>query len=164
MEITLRRLRGAAGTALAWAVTWFGAGLLFITTVNVFRLGVFRQYADFSLAIALGWSARVAAVGFITGGIFSLYVATALGGRRLEELKPARFALAGTLVAVLVSFAWYAGWSVFYSLPLKNLLWPVLVPAVFGGVASYGSIALAQRALPKGMALPGRDGSHRLPP
>jgi hypothetical protein len=148
MRIALRRLRGALGTALAWAVAWFGAGFIFITTVNVFHLGIFRQYARFSLPIALQWSAAIAAAGFVTGGVFSLYVATVLGGRRVEDLKPARFALAGALIAVLVQLGWYAVMAGADSVTLTSLFWPVLLSASFGSVASYGSIALAQRALP----------------
>jgi hypothetical protein len=156
MRTILRRLRGALGTALVWALTWFGAGFVFITTVNVFHLGIFRQYANFSLSVALGWSASIAAVGFITGGIFSLYVATALSGKRLEELRPARFALAGTVVAGLASLAWYGGMSLFYPLHLENLVWPVVLPAALGCITSSASIALAQRALPSSPASRGQ--------
>ena len=148
MRIMLRRLRGALGTALAWAAAWFGVGFIFITTVNVLHLDIFRQYARFSLSIALRWSAQAAAVGFITGGVFSVYVATALRGRRVEDLKPARFALAGALIAGLAQVGWIAVMSGLYSVSLQSLFWPALLSASFGGVASYGSIALARRALP----------------
>jgi hypothetical protein len=160
----LRRLRGALGTALTWAAAWFGVGFLFITTINVFHLGIFRQYGRYSLSVGLGWAAQMAAVGFVTGGAFSLYVATALRGRRLEDLRPVRFAFAGSLVAVLVSLGWYGVMAGLYGV-MPNLFWPILLPAALGGAASYGSIALAQRALPKGRTgrLPS-DTTEFLPP
>jgi hypothetical protein len=162
----LRRVRGALGTALTWAAAWFSLAFLFITAINVFRLGIFRQYVWYSLSIGLAWAAQMAAVGFVTGGAFSLYVATVLRGRQLEDLRPVRFAFAGSLVAVLVSLGWYGLLAGIYGV-LPNLLWPVLLPAAMGGVASYGSIALAQRALPKARAAPGRllsDTTEYLPP
>ena len=45
----------------------------------------------------------MAVVGFVTGGAFSLYVATAFRDERVQDLRPARFALGGGLVAVLLS-------------------------------------------------------------
>ncbi|HEX9166648.1 MAG TPA: hypothetical protein VF862_12120 [Gemmatimonadales bacterium] len=151
MRVVLRRLRGALGTALAWSAAWFGFGFLFITAVNLFDLTAFRQYADFTLATALGYALSMAAVGFVTGGLFSLYVAAGFGGRQLRDLRPMRLALGGSVVAVLVSLGMLGIGVVqegYQGLRLMSLLWPTLLPAVLGGATSYGSVKLAQRALP----------------
>jgi hypothetical protein len=151
MSVILRRLRGALGTALVWAAAWFGFGLLFITAVNLFDLTGFRQYADFTLATAPRYALSTAAVGFVTGGLFSSYVAAGFGGRQLRDLRPLRLALGGSVVAVLVSLG-MLGIGVlqegYQGLRLMNLFWSTLLPAVLGGATSYGSVRLAQRALP----------------
>lgn len=157
MSVILRRLRGALGTALAWATAWFGFGFLFITVTNVFHLPVFRQYLNFTLWTALRYALSTAAVGFVTGGLFSLYVATGFGGREVRDLRPVRMAIGGAVVAVAVSLGMlaiglvqaYQGLQLFQ---LIDLFWPTLLPAALGGATSYASVKLAQRALPASTA------------
>lgn len=148
MKLIFRRLRGALGTALTWAVVWFGAGFLFVTLNRVLGLIPFRIYTEFFLSIALRYATQMAFVGFITGGTFSLYVASTFRKARLEDLSPGRFALGGGLVAVLLTLA-LLGVSPGYSmLLLSDLVVPLGMSAVLGGGTGYASIKLAQRELP----------------
>ncbi len=163
MRLILRRLRGALGNAVTWAVAWFGTGFLFITAVNVLKLGFFRQYVGFSLSSALEYAATMAVVGFVTGGAFSLYVATAFRDKRLQDLSPARFALGGGLVAVLLSLGVLGVVTGFDVFLLKDLIWPILLPAVLGSVTGYGSIKLAQKALPGAERAPELESGSEAP-
>ena len=147
----LRRLRGAFGTAMTWAIGWFAAGLVVITASNLFNLG-FREYPDFSVARALEYAGTVAAVGFLTGLAFSLYVAAAFRGRSLENLRPAALALGGAAVAAAFYVGWLAAFGGLPALGSAGLLLSIAVPAAPGGLTAFGSIRVARRALPAAAA------------
>jgi len=166
MRLIFRRLRGAVGTALAWAAAWFGAGFLFITAINVFQLGIFRHYTTFSLWNALEYATTMATVGFVTGGAFSLYVIATFRDKRLEDINPARFALGGGLVAVLLSLGLLGVVSGFEVFLLQDLFWPIALPAFLGSVTGYSSIRMARKALPPAKATAGQldSGSDGLLP
>ena len=159
MRLIFRRLRGAVGTALAWAAAWFGAGFLFITAINVFQLGAFRRYTTFSLWDALEYGMTMATVGFVTGGAFSLYVIAAFRDKRLEDISPTRFALGGGLVAVLLSLGVIGVVSGFEVFLLQDLFWPIVLPAFLGSLTGYSSISIARKALPAARATTGELGS-----
>jgi hypothetical protein len=148
MKLSLRRLRGALGTALTWAAAWFGAGFLFITLNHVLGLIPFRVYTELFLSNALRYATQMALVGFVTGGTFSLYVASTFRRERLEDLSPGRFALGGALVAVLLSLGLLGVSPGYGVLLLRDLGVPLGMAAVLGGGTSYASIKLAQRELP----------------
>ena len=83
MRAILRKLRGALGTALTWAVAW---------PVGGFALGIFLYVEGFSqvplwmfvplLALSMGL------YGLVGGALFSAALATVHGRRTLSELKP----------------------------------------------------------------------------
>lgn len=148
MKLILRRLRGALGTALTWAAAWFGAGFLFITLNHVLGLIPFRVYTELFLSNALRYATQMAFVGFITGGTFSLYVASTFREKRLEDLSPGRFALGGGLVAVLLTLALLGVAPGYGVLLLSDIVVPLGMSLLLGGGTGYASIKLAQRALP----------------
>lgn len=152
--MVLRRLRGAFGTALTWAIGWFAAGLVVVTASNLFNLG-FREYLDFSVARALEYAGTVAAVGFLTGLVFSLYVAAAFRGRSLENLRPAVLTLGGAGVAAAFYLGWLTVFGGLAALDSAGLLLSIAMPAALGGLTAYGSIRVAQRALPASAATGG---------
>jgi len=148
MKLILRRLRGALGTALTWAVAWFGAGFLFITLNHVLGLIPFRVYTELFLSNALRYATQMAFVGFITGGTFSLYVASTFSKERLEDLSPGRFAVGGALVAVFLTLALLGVAPGYGVLLLSDIVVPLGMSAMLGGGTGYASIKLAQRELP----------------
>jgi hypothetical protein len=149
MKSILRRLRGALGNALVWAAGWFVAAfpltalapIIFGTTPNFTYLGA-----------AMFLAPTLAALGFVSGGAFSLYLGITGRERGLNELKPGWIAL-GTgitvgllMAAFLVLFVSLRGFPVSFG--------PTLIGAsIFGGLAgvtALGQIKIAQKALTPG--------------
>ncbi len=131
MKKWLRRIRGAVGTALAWAAAWAGLGAI---------IGLFSGPSGVLLGVfALG--VRFGSLGFIGGAIFSTVLGITEGRRRFDEMSVWRFggwgALGGLLLPMLVlgGPAGLAGEGLFVG----------LVTVLCAGSAA-GSLALARRA------------------
>jgi hypothetical protein len=123
-----RRVRGAIGIGLTWALAWFGAGMVLLLIVGV-------GAADVPFPLFFGL------LGFIAGVVFAGILAVRAGPRRLEQLSLARVsgwgALGGLLLAVgLVLVAGLGGGAL--------LLGPVF--AVAGAGCAASTLALARRA------------------
>jgi len=151
MKLIVRRLRGALGNALVWGIGWFGAGLALILGTRFFGPRP-PTFTPETIRIILMGATGVAVAGAITGGIFSAYIAANFRRRQLTEINPARFALGGSLVTVLLGLAviyvgsFFSDWPLF----LKDLVQPVLIYGSIGAVTGYGTIKLAQKSLPPG--------------
>lgn len=145
MRGILRRLRGTFGNAVAWAGSWF---------VGAFGLAA-ALYAVVELpmpfwAFTLGVAQNVAAMGFLSGAAFSLYLGIAGRRETLAELRPVRFGIGGGLIAGLLLPGIYLAMSLAVGVPL-SLLTPSLiaaagVSALFGGLTAYATIRIAQSA------------------
>jgi LytS/YehU family sensor histidine kinase len=147
MKLLLRRLRGALGNALVWGVGWFAAGLALILglalipPVTPLEWGFWRY--------ALGGAASIATVGAITGGAFSAYVAATYRDKRLGDLNPARFAVWGGVVSIMMALVIVSllnadsGWP----LRLAEVIPTILISGTLGGLTGFGSIRMAQRGL-----------------
>ena len=152
MRTLLRRIRGALGTALTWGVMWFAATFALLAVISFLADGriMIMPFGKLlpSMVQISGWNAFV---GFITGGAFSAYIASNFRARQLEDLSPGRFALGGSLMAVpltLVVVIWLKV-SAIGELPLlHDLFMPMLLSAALGGFTGFGSLKLAQSALP----------------
>ena len=72
-----RRVRGAIGIGLTWALAWFGAGMVLLLIVGV-------GAADVPFPLFFGL------LGFIAGVVFAGILAMGAGPRRLEQLSLAR--------------------------------------------------------------------------
>ncbi len=135
MKKWLKRIRGAVGMGLTWAIAWFGGGAL---------IGVVAMVLGISPAIAvLENAAAFEIMGFIGGAAFSVVLGIAEGRRRFDEMSLLRFA------------GWGAVGSFLLTLPLLLLSDPLPLDWVFGisGVVALmgagsaaGSLALARRA------------------
>ena len=150
MKTLLRRIRGALGTSLTWGATWFGATFALLAVVSFFADGRVMPLGDlFPSMVQI--SGLNALVGCITGGTFSAYNAGNFRARRLEDLRPGRFAIGGILIAVtltLVVVIWLKV-SAIGELPLlHDLSMPMLLSAALGGFTGFGSLRMAQSALP----------------
>lgn len=126
-----RRIRGAVGMGLTWALAWFGAGMVLLLIVG-------PDAADVPFPIGFGF------LGFLAGATFSGIVGLLEGRRSFDQMTLPRFAAWGGLGGLVFAglFALGAGfWG--------NVI-PVLVVgpvfALAGAGSAAGALALARRA------------------
>jgi hypothetical protein len=129
MRKWLRRLRGAIGMGLTWALAWFSAGMVLLIIVGF-------GAADVPFPLGFGL------LGFLAGVTFSGVLGIVEGRRRFDQMSLSRFAAWGALGGLLLS-------GIF--VPVAGLgggallvLGPVF--ALSGSVCAAGSLALARRA------------------
>jgi hypothetical protein len=142
MKNWLRRIRGAIGMGLTWAVAWGAAGSL--VTLGFLLATGSRPDAPFPLMFG--------AFGFVAGVIFSTVLGVAERRRPFEQMSLTRFAAWGaaagfSLSAAFVSAIALAGDPAF----IRNLVVVGPAFAVAAAASAAGSLALARRArLPAG--------------
>lgn len=137
MEKWLRRLRGAVGMGLTWALAWFGAGMVLLLS-SLLLTG--STGADVPYPLGFG------AFGFIAGVAFSGVVGLVEGSRRFDEMSLPRFAGWGAVGGFLLSVV-FVGLVALVEDPafLENLLVLGPVFAVAGSGSAAGALALARR-------------------
>ena len=127
-----RRIRGAVGMGLIWAMAWFGAGLVLLLVI--FVVGASGADVPFPLGFGL--------LGFCAGVIFSGILGIAEGRRRFDQMSLPRFGVLGGVGGLLLSgiFVLLAG--------LGGKMLVVLGPvfALSGAGCAAGSLALAKMA------------------
>jgi hypothetical protein len=128
MKKWLRRIRGAIGMGLTWAIAWFGAGIILLLVVGF-------GAADVPFPILFG------VFGFLAGVTFSGVLGLVEGRRRFDQMSLPRFAGWGAVGGLLLSgiLAWAAGLGGEYL-----VLGPVF--ALAGAGCAAGSLALARKA------------------
>lgn len=134
MKNWLRRVRGAVGMGLAWAVAWFGAGLVVLLVVGF-------GAADVPFPLGFGL------LGFLAGVTFSGILGVVEGRRSFEELSLPRFAGWGGAGGLLLSvvFALVVALTGDTTL-LHNLAFLGPLFAAAGAGSAAGSLVLARRA------------------
>ena len=137
----MRRVRGAIGIGVVWALAWGAVG-------GVPRW-VFGFNTDAPLPLIFG------VLGFIAGITFAALLALAEGRRRFDQMSLSRFAGWGALGGILLS-ALFARAA---SLSPGDVL--VIAPtfALASAACACGSLALARRATRR--ALPGDQENMR---
>jgi len=126
-----RRIRGAIGMGLTWAIAWFGAGLILLLVVGV-------GAADVPFPIGFGM------FGFLAGATFSAVLGMVEGRRRFDQLSLPRFAGWGAVGGLLLS-----GIFVLAAALAGDTLEFLVVGPVFalsGAGSAAGSLALARMA------------------
>jgi hypothetical protein len=132
-----RRIRGAIGMGLTWAVAWSGAGAI-VMLGFLLRTGS-RPDAPFPLMFGF--------FGFVAGVIFSSVLGLIEGRRRFDQMSLPRFAAWGAAGGFLLSATFVLAVSLSGN---PGFLWnlvivgPVFAVAAAGSAA--GSLALARRA------------------
>jgi hypothetical protein len=139
-----RRLRGALGTATVWAATWFLAAfpLHVLYWVVGIRPGPFWGRV-------LGMMMNYGGIGFLAGGVFSLYLGVAGRNQRLRELRAGRVGLGSALTVGVV----VPGIIEFFGDPQISLMSAVMIYSTFGvfaGATALAQVKIAQRALEAG--------------
>ena len=126
MQKWLRRIRGAIGMGVTWAIAWSAAGL-----VPRWILGI---HTDAPLPLVFG------VFGFFAGVTFSSLLVAAEGRRRFDQMSLPRFAgwgaVGGLLLAGLFAKAASLGWG--------DVLAVAPTFALASAVCASGSLALAR--------------------
>ena len=142
MKRWLRRLRGAIGLGLTWAVAGFGGGMVIELVWNVWPGFPLGPMADI-------WPMALAVPGFMGGAAFSAVLGIAGRNRRFDELSLPRFAAWGALGGVALGGLLMAiglGAAV-PSLLVRSAL--IMGPLALGtAVAASGSLLVARLAEP----------------
>ena len=129
MSKWLRRIRGALGMGLAWAMAWFTAGMVLLLIVG-------PDAADVPFPLGFGL------LGFLAGATFSGVLGIVGGRRTFDQMSIPRFAgwgaVGGLLFAVIFVLAAGLGGSVLL------VLGPVF--ALSSAASAAGSLALARKA------------------
>jgi hypothetical protein len=134
MRKLLRRIRGALGMGLTWAVAWGFVGFL-------------MEFVDPHGQIADIWPALFAIPAFLGGVIFSVVLGIAERRRRFDELSIARFGAWGAVAGLVVGALPFALGS--NSSELATWLLAILIMgpiSVLSGVSAAGSLAIARKA------------------
>lgn len=135
MKPWLKRVRGAIGMGLLWALLWAPVGVLIGLIVD----------PDGSMDEM--WVAVGAYPGFVGGVIFAAVLGIVAGRRRFDELSLTRFAIWGAVAGLLVGLLPFV-----VGAPSGGHPQPLLAAAVVGSitllsaVSAAGSLALARRA------------------
>ena len=146
----LRRIRGALGMGITWAVVW-----------GVVGGGIMEVIVDPHGKILDMWPQTLAIPGFLSGVIFSVVLFIAAGRRSFDELSLPRFtglgAVGGLLLGSILVAAGLGGTAV----PglLSRVLLFILPPTVLGGLSAFLTLAIARKAA---RALPAEDNPPRL--
>jgi hypothetical protein len=129
MKRWLRRIRGAFGLGLTWALAWFAAGMLLLLVVG-------PDAADVPFPLGFGM------FGFIAGATFSGVLGLMEGRRTFDEMSLPRFAGWGAAGGLVMSaaFVMVAGLGP----PLILVLGPVF--GLASAASAAGSLALARKA------------------
>jgi hypothetical protein len=131
MKKWLRRIRGAIGMGLTWAIAWFGAGIALLLVVGL-------DAADVPFPIGFGM------FGFLAGVMFSGVLGIVEGRRRFDQMSLPRFAGWGAVGGLLLSGTFVLAVALVDGTTLEILvLGPVF--ALAGAGSAAGSLALARR-------------------
>lgn len=155
MRTFLRRLKGATVNAAFWGITWFGIGFVVDVAFRLSYGGLMYDGAPY-LRPVFFQALSTGVLGALVGGGFSVFIATNFRRRRVEDVSPARFALGGALVTMLVVLVagtlMNAGqmvddvlvrpWGLY-----ADLARALLVTGGLGGATAFGTIKLAQRGV-----------------
>ena len=135
MKTWLRRIRGAVGMGLIWALVWAPVAVLIGTRI-----------VDPDDSMDEMWWMIGALPGFLSGVVFSAVLGIAAGRRRLNELSVARVggwgAVAGLLIGILPFVLGDTGgrpWLLLAAVVITSI-------TLLSAVSAAGSLALAQRA------------------
>ena len=125
----LRRIRGAIGMGLTWAIAWFAAGMILLLIVG-------PDAADVPFPLGFGM------FGFLAGVTFSGVLGLIDGRRRFDQMSLPRFAGWGAVGGLLLSAAFVLAAGLGGDLIL--ILGPVF--ALSSAACAAGSLALARMA------------------
>lgn len=138
MKSWLKRIRGAIGVGLTWAVAWgLTGGLMWLVMTA----------SEFGIDVALTIGRMYAGVGFLGGVTFSALLRLTEGRRRFDELRIPRFATWGALGGLVIGAGYWGLLSFFTgSFATEGLGQFLMMTTLFGGGSAAGSLAIARLA------------------
>lgn len=129
-----RRIRGAVGTGITWAIVWAPIAVV-----------VGTQIIDPTNAMDEMWVIVGALPGFVSGVIFSAVLGFSARRRRLAELSVPRVGAWGALAGMVTGIIpFMIGSAPGNAWVMAATVIPIL--ALLSGLSAAGSLALAQRA------------------
>jgi hypothetical protein len=134
MKKWLRRVRGAFGMGLTWALAWFGAGMILLFIIG-------PDAADVPFPLGFGM------FGFFAGAAFSIVLGLVDGRRSFDQMSLPRFAGWGAIGGLVLS-------GVFVALAGLGADLLLVLGPVFGlssAASAAGSLALARRVDDRGL-------------
>ena len=134
----LRRLRGALGIGLTWAVLWVVVGFGLVTVIGILRPGDISRGEGLSRILP-----SLATVGFLSGLGFAALFWLAERRRTLAQLSIGRVALWGLLGSAAIPLLLGTDGSM------------GILTGSLGALFAAGSVATARRGLPRAA------GAHR---
>ena len=137
MKKWLRRIRGAVGMGLTWAVAWSGVGVILGLVVGG--------------APDVAYSVFFAVYGFLAGATFSGVLGMAGRRSRFDQMSLPRFAAWGALAGLLLSALSVFVLSTEPMFVLANVVFLSVVTLLAAGSAA-GSLALAGNAVGRSLA------------
>lgn len=142
MKLWLRRIRGALGMGLTWALTGFLAGICIELIHNIWP-------NPLGAAVDI-WPAALAYPGFLGGVAFSMVLGIAGRRRRFDELSlpgVAAWGAVGGLLVSLIPAAMVTMGLATPNVPVWQITMALLGPFTLGGaIAASASLALARMA------------------
>ena len=149
MNKWLRRIRGAVGTGLVWAVGWAVGGLLIgVTSLLLPGLPWESFFRVFDAPLP-----ALAIPGFFAGVFFSMVLGIAARGRKLSELSVPQFAAWGAVGGLLLLLFPFALVAVGLASREGSSLgtWQIIAAIgppfiVLSALSASGSLVLARRA------------------
>jgi len=149
MDKWLRRVRGAIGMGLTWAVAWFGVGMIMLLGI---LLLTGETGADVPYPLGFG------AFGFVAGVAFSGVLGLVDGNRRFDQMSLPRFAGWGAAGGFLLSVIFVSAVALLEDPSFwGNLVVLGPVFAVAGAGTAAGSLALARSAEDQELLEAGED-------
>lgn len=139
----LRRLRGALGMGVTWALAW-----------GIIGGGIMEGIVDPDGRILDMWPQTLAIPGFVGGVAFSLLLWATHGRRGFHELSLSRFGGLGAAVGALLGGAAIAAGTARDALPLGLRLLVLAGPAAALGAVSAGGILMVARVAGRRGELP----------
>lgn len=149
MKKWLRRIRGAVGMGLTWALVWAPVAVLIGIAID----------PDGSMDEM--WPAIGAFPGFLGGVVFSVVLAIAARRRRLEELSIARVAAWGAAAGFVVGVLPFTIGEPTSALPVWLLATVVIGSiTVLSGLSAAGTLAIARMGVRRERLGAGADASQ----
>jgi hypothetical protein len=132
MSAYLRKLRGVIGIGLIWAPIWIVLSVVTIGSL-IGIIALFNPRVGGSDVEPFKWIAVMGWIGFISGGIFAIFLSLAEHGKALRTISMRRAALWGLLGSAVFPLLTQRADQVFWTCP-------------FGAVIAMALLDIARKA------------------
>lgn len=141
----LRKIRGALGTGLVWALAWVLGTLALLGVSVLIPDGGPQMWSLLPLRIVVA-----ATIGFVNGVMFSVVFSVANRRRRLSEIEPARAGVLGLAAGIMFPAVLLgAGGVTGAPVPVGALVMSLVTGGGLGMATAAGSVRIAKSAAAK---------------